>query len=106
MKICHFDDGVCVFCGAVRLNDRQICGNERTSFATKLQNFSVAAVSHLAAGMPMASHEEIIRRHDICLGCEHLKDSACKLCGCPISREFGYLSKLSWADQKCPAGKW
>jgi len=76
------------------------------SFLTKVKNFASAAVSHVAAGMPMASDEEIIRRHDICLGCEHLKDNACELCGCPISREFGYVSKLSWADQKCPAGKW
>jgi hypothetical protein len=54
----------------------------------------------------MASDEEIIRRHDICLGCEHLVDNACTQCGCPISRVKGYASKLSWADSECPAGKW
>jgi hypothetical protein len=77
-----------------------------TSFLTKVRNFASAAVSHVAAGMPMASDEEIIRRHDICLTCEHLKDNACNLCGCPVSRAAGYVSKLSWADQECPAGKW
>jgi len=70
------------------------------------RNFAAAAAGHIAAGMPMASDEEIIRRHDICLGCEHLQDNACTQCGCPISRVRGYVSKLSWADSECPAGKW
>ena len=76
------------------------------SFLTKIKNFASAAVSHVAAGMPVCSDEEIIRRHDICLTCEHLKDNACQLCGCPVARAAGYVSKLSWADQECPAGKW
>ena len=76
------------------------------SFLAKVRNFATAAVSHVAAGMPMASDAEIIRRHDICLTCEHLVDDACNLCGCPVSRAAGYVSKLSWADQECPAGKW
>jgi hypothetical protein len=42
----------------------------------------------------------------ICLTCEHLQNDACQLCGCPVSRVAGYVSKLSWADQTCPAGKW
>lgn len=75
-------------------------------FLEKVKNFAVATAQHVAAGMPMASDEEIIRRHDICLQCEHLKDNACSLCGCPVSRVAGYVSKLSWADQSCPAGKW
>jgi hypothetical protein len=76
------------------------------SFLTKVKNFASAAVQHVAAGMPMASDEEIIRRHDICLQCEHLQNNACALCGCPVARAAGYVSKLSWADQECPAGKW
>jgi hypothetical protein len=75
-------------------------------FLEKLRNFATAAAGHVAAGMPMASDEEIIRRHDICLTCEHLQNDACQLCGCPVSRVAGYVSKLSWADQSCPAGKW
>jgi hypothetical protein len=76
------------------------------SFLEKVRNFVSAAAGHVAAGMPMASDEEIIRRHDICLTCEHLQNDACNLCGCPVSRVAGYVSKLSWADQECPAGKW
>jgi hypothetical protein len=71
-----------------------------------VKNFATAAAQHVAAGMPMCDDEEIIRRHDICLTCEHLQNDACTLCGCPVSRAAGYVSKLSWADQSCPAGKW
>jgi len=80
--------------------------DDAPSFLTKIKNFAAATVQHVAAGMPMASDDEIIRRHDICLTCEHLQNDACILCGCPVSRAAGYVSKLSWADQSCPAGKW
>ncbi len=80
--------------------------HDAPSFLTKVKNFASAAAQHVAAGMPMASDDEIIRRHDICLTCEHLQNNACQLCGCPVSRVAGYVSKLSWADQECPAGKW
>jgi hypothetical protein len=75
-------------------------------FLTKVKNFAVAAAGHVAAGLPMCSDDEIIRRHNICLTCEFLTDNACSQCGCPVSRTFGYVSKLSWADQECPVGKW
>jgi hypothetical protein len=76
------------------------------SFLTKVKNFAVASAKHVAAGMPMASDAEILRRHDICLGCEFLKDNACTKCGCPVVRNKQYVSKLSWADSECPVGKW
>lgn len=125
-KLCRCDQttGRCAVCGV----EDVFCGSPRScpapgreepspptpdltradapSFLEKVRNFASAAVSHVAAGMPMASDEEIIRRHDICLTCEHLRDNACQLCGCPVSRAAGYVSKLSWADQECPAGKW
>jgi hypothetical protein len=75
-------------------------------FLEKVKNFATAAAGHVAAGMPMASDAEIIRRHDICLGCEFLQDNACTQCGCPVARVRGYVSKLSWADSECPVGKW
>jgi hypothetical protein len=84
----------------------QLSRHGTPSFLAKVRNLASAAVAHVAAGMPMASDEEIIRRHDICLKCEHLENNACNLCGCPVSRVAGYVSKLSWADQACPAGKW
>ncbi len=73
---------------------------------SRLMSFAHAAASHVAAGMPMCDKAEIIRRHDICLACAHLVNNACSLCGCGVSRVPGFVSKLSWADQECPAGKW
>lgn len=123
MTHCEYHDGSCSRCGA-RLTGAHViryCGGaaysppqpppglaraDAPSFLTKVKNFATAAAQHVAAGMPMASDEEIIRRHDICLTCEHLVNDACTLCGCPVARVAGYVSKLSWADQECPAGKW
>lgn len=76
------------------------------SFLAKVKNFAVASAKHVAAGSPMASDEEIIRRHDICMACEFFKDNACQKCGCPVVRAKKYVSKLSWADSECPVGKW
>jgi hypothetical protein len=116
MNVCKFVDCKCIVCGAPKINPIQLCGSWShpepsqfpggVPFLEKAKNFAAATVQHVAAGMPMASDEEIVRRHDICLTCEHLQDGACNLCGCPVSRVAGYVSKLSWADQECPAGKW
>jgi len=84
----------------------QMPARSAPGFIEKVRNFAAAAAGHVAAGMPMASDEEVVRRHDICLGCEFLHDNACVKCGCPVSRVRGYVSKLSWADQECPEGKW
>lgn len=123
MPSCVFDDnGRCIFCGdstngqcpafgtiagvAGKAVAEELPTRDAPGFLTKVKNFAAAAAHHVAAGMPMASDEEIIRRHDICLTCEHLQNDACNLCGCPVSRVAGYVSKLSWADQECPIGKW
>lgn len=76
------------------------------SLLQKAKNFTTSAAKHIAAGMPMASEEEIARRFAICQACEFLKDGACTKCGCPVVRQKKFLSKLSWADQSCPIGKW
>lgn len=76
------------------------------SLAQKAVNFAVAATKHIAAGAPMASDEEVARRFAICQQCQHFDGKACGKCGCPVVRERNYLSKLSWADQSCPVGKW
>lgn len=81
-------------------------GEDAVPFLKKIRNFAVAAAQHVAAGMPTASDEEIIRRHDICQQCEFFKDNSCSKCGCPIYRDKKFISKLAWADQKCPIGKW
>jgi hypothetical protein len=69
-------------------------------------NFAASAARHVAAGMPQATQEQIDQRFAICKQCEHFDGKACRLCGCPVVRERQFVSKLSWANEKCPAGKW
>jgi hypothetical protein len=76
------------------------------SLLTKALNFTRSAVNHVAAGMPSASEAEVERRFSICQGCEHYDGSACTQCGCPVVREKKFISKLSWANEACPVGKW
>lgn len=76
------------------------------SLAQKAINFATAAAKHVAAGAPMASEQEVARRFAICQQCQHFDGKACGKCGCPVVRERKFLSKLSWADQSCPVGKW
>jgi len=73
---------------------------------SRAKNFAVAATQHVAAGRPRASDEEIERRWNICQPCEHFNGSVCVKCGCGISRDAKILSKLAWADSKCPVDKW
>lgn len=82
-------------------------GCERSlSLLEKVRNFAKAAIEHVAAGMPTCSDEEILRRHDICLGCEFYDNASCTQCGCPVKRDRQFISKLAWSDQSCPVGKW
>jgi hypothetical protein len=76
------------------------------SWLQKARNFAVATAKHIAAGMPTASDEVILERWSICQGCEFLKNDACSKCGCPVARDRKFVSKLAWADQSCPVGKW
>jgi hypothetical protein len=56
--------------------------------------------------MPRCTDEQIAERFAICQGCELLSGGACSKCGCPVVREAKYISKLSWANESCPVGKW
>ena len=75
-------------------------------FLQKVRNFAKSTVRHVAAGMPMATDEEILRRHDICQACEFFKNNSCSKCGCPVYRDKKFVSKLAWAGESCPVGKW
>lgn len=78
----------------------------RPGIATRAVNFATSAAKHIAAGMPQCSDAERERRFAICQGCEFYDGSACSKCGCPVARERKWLSKLSWAGESCPVGKW
>jgi hypothetical protein len=76
------------------------------SLLQKATNFAASAAKHVAAGMPQATEEQVAARFAICQDCEHFDGKACNLCGCPIVRERQFVSKLSWANESCPVGKW
>ena len=76
------------------------------SLLTKAVNFATSAAAHIAAGAPRASDAEVERRFSICQGCEHYDGKACTRCGCPVVRESRFVSKLAWANESCPVGKW
>jgi hypothetical protein len=76
------------------------------SLPQKAMNFAASAVKHFQAGMPQAAEEQVAARFAICRDCEHFDGQACRQCGCPVVRERKFLSKLSWANESCPVGKW
>lgn len=76
------------------------------SLLQKAANFAASAAKHVAAGAPRCTQEQVDARFAICQGCELFDGRACTKCGCPIVREKAYISKLSWANEKCPVGKW
>jgi hypothetical protein len=80
--------------------------NDSPSFIEKVTNFAKATMQHIQTGSPMCTEEQVISRHDICMGCEFYKDDTCSKCGCPLFRTRKFVSKLAWADQECPVGKW
>jgi len=79
---------------------------ELPPLAQRVANFAASAAKHVAAGMPRCTEEQIAERFAICQGCEFLLNQACSKCGCPVVREARFVSKLSWANESCPVGKW
>jgi len=84
----------------------KIIATSSPSLAQKAVNFVSSAAKHVAAGAPLASEEEVARRFAICQSCEFYDGKACEKCGCPVVREKKFISKLSWANESCPVGKW
>ncbi len=76
------------------------------NFIQKIKNFAISTFDHISVGAPMCDEETIKNRYDTCLKCENFHQNSCKLCGCPLKQGKKYISKLAWADQKCPINKW
>ena len=71
--------------------------------AHRAMNFVAAATKHMSLGAPKVPTGEEARRHSICKACDRYRvaDDRCSECGC-----FLLGSKVAWADQVCPIGKW
>ena len=76
------------------------------NFMKKIKNFAQATIGHLFKGMPICDDNTIEKRYRICQRCEHFVSNSCVLCGCPLTRNRKFISKLAWSDQKCPINKW
>lgn len=80
--------------------------NQELSILDKIKNFAKATHSHISSGGKLCSEEQIEQRYNICITCPFFMDNTCAKCGCPLYRNKKFISKLSWADQECPIGKW
>jgi hypothetical protein len=78
------------------------------TLAQKAANLTKATVRHIADGGRQCTDEEIAARYAICQACPLLVDAHCthKNCGCGISPKRSMVSKLTWASESCPVGKW
>ena len=81
---------------------------KKPGMVRKVRNFTRAAVNHARAGRPKATAEQVAERFAICEQCEYLnrEKMQCGKCGCGVKKIVGRFSKLSWADSKCPDGRW
>lgn len=70
----------------------------------KAANFGKALVMHAVAGFPGADDVTVKSRLATCLSCELYSPAGGRClhrdCGCVLE------IKVTWADQKCPTGKW
>lgn len=76
------------------------------SFLDRIKNFAKATVDHISSGAKLASDDAIEQRYNTCKKCDFFINETCSQCGCPIFAAKKYVSKLSWAEQECPIGKW
>lgn len=76
------------------------------SFIKRIKNFALATITHIATGAKMCDDKSIEKRYEICQSCSNFSNNSCKLCGCYLTRNKQFISKLAWKDQKCPINKW
>lgn len=73
---------------------------KRPGLVKKAVNFTEASAKHIAKGnKPTPRTLQEIRLNE-CNLCDHGDNKECFICGCNIP------TKASWAEQKCPLGKW
>lgn len=70
------------------------------SLLEKAKNFATSVTQHVVAGLPRLSEKDVDARLAVCQACPQFDGHSCRLCGCNMR------IKASWAEQKCPLGKW
>jgi hypothetical protein len=89
-------------------------GIQVPDLATRVGNFTKAAVEHAKLGNPVVKEDTMKSRLEICRQCPLFKPNMNEVggvcthesCGCSIQDNLNYLNKIAWADQECPIGKW
>lgn len=66
----------------------------------KAAGFAYELARHVAAGLPKLKDHKVFTRLMVCESCDRYHDRTCGICGCNMR------IKASWAEQKCPLGKW
>ena len=81
----------------------------------RVYNFSLATIQHVCRGCPSRSQEEVDAIIEICRACElwiqhptnpDIGICGHEKCGCTLTQQKRFLSKLGWASQSCPIEKW
>lgn len=100
---CTCDNEYCHLCKLFHTDPRyfKLWGGELSLWG-KAVAFVKAAVTHVSTGARRTPLDVYEQRTALCRACEwHTAPDGCLKCGCtnlPLKR--------SWADQKCPVGKW
>ncbi len=89
-----------------RMRKRSEAPQAMPSLVERARNFATSAARHVASGMRTCTEEQVEARYAICRACEFFRDESCMKCGCPLARGVRLVSKLSWANENCPVGKW
>jgi hypothetical protein len=87
---------------------------EIPNFLQRGMNLGKAIVNHISTGMHHCTFEEKQSRFETCQSNEcglfkvHGEGGICSHddCGCYIRSNGKFMDKLSWAESKCPVGKW
>lgn len=89
------------------MSDRQIvtASGQKAGLAQQAKNLGRAVADHVRTGAKTTTGELQRQRVAICETCPDMGTSGvwanrCKVCGCFMK------VKASWAEQKCPLGKW
>ena len=70
-----------------------------------IKNF-VQSTEDTRNGYELCSDNQIIQRHNICMGCEFYHNQMCSKCGCSVTNLKTYANKLASKNSECPIGKW
>ncbi len=108
-----------IFCNFVKIDDHYECSKcgTKVSFSDQdepplfpcrspLKANAADIPSAIKEMIPDSSLDLIEQRYSICSSCEFLQNSTCVKCGCNITRDRNYMSKLSNKNASCPINKW